>query len=273
MFKQFGTSKEVFVNQDEGMFVALAITLDTNIHTLETEAIGGRTYAKAGSVVKEGDVVRGILAESYELENGRANARVVVEGYCWASMLTNNALNAVSSLPKIVVMPYKAIVLRLENNNSLAAILHIEGAKFASNIGASDLTISGATVTSVKVLNGGTDLRITVSQAGDISVTAIASDGFIGGSGAAVKGLPINFTSEVGTKNAVTVTAGDNGTASVDKATAAEGQIVTITAAGSQGYIVDKVTVDGTEISKVSGSYTFVMPDRAVAVVATFKAE
>ena len=58
MFKTFGNSKEVFVNQDEGMFVAFPITLDTTAYTFETETRNGRTYVKAGSVVKEGDSVK-----------------------------------------------------------------------------------------------------------------------------------------------------------------------------------------------------------------------
>lgn len=271
MFKTFGTSEEVFVNQDEGMFIAFPITLDTSIHTLETETEGGNVYVKAGSVVKEDSVVLGILAERYLLVNGIAQARVVVEGYAWASKLTDNAIASASSLPKIVIMPYKAIVLSLVSNNGLVAFLHAEGARFASTIATSDITATGASVTSVAVQDNG-DLKVTFSQAGDVSITAFDSDAFTGVTGATVKGLPISFTTDASTKYAVTATAGDNGSVSVDKATAAEGEIVTITATPASTYSIDKITVDGTEITAVGGSYTFVMPGKAVAVVATFKA-
>ena len=272
MFKTFGTSKAVFVNQDEGMFVALALTLDENVLTLETEQEGGRTYVKAGSVVKEGDVVRGITAERFDITDGPVAGRVVTEGYCWASSLTSNALAAASSLPGIVIMPYKAIVFGLERVNSLVAILKVEGAKFASDLQASDFTVSGATVTSATPLADGT-LKLTFSQAGDISITAINSGAFTGVTGATVKGLPIKFTLVAGTTNAVTVTAGEHGSASSDKTTAAEGEIVTITASPASQYVVDKVTVNGTEISVTSGAYKFIMPDVAAAVSVTFKAQ
>lgn len=272
MFKTFGTSKAVFVNQDEGMFIALALTLDENVLTLETEQEGGRTYVKAGSVVKEGDVVRGITAERFDITDGPVAGRVVTEGYCWASSLTANALAAVSSLPGIVIMPYKAIVVGLERVNSLVAILKVEGAKFASDVEASDFTASGATVTSATPLADGT-LKLTFSQAGDISISAIDSGAFTGVSGATVKGLPIAFTLVAGTGNAVTVTAGDHGSAVSDKATAVEGEIVTITPTPASQYVVDKITVNGTAISAVGGYYKFIMPDAAVAVSVTFKAE
>lgn len=272
MYKTFGTTKEVFVNQDEGMFVALPITLDETVLTLETITEGGKKYALEGSVVKEGDVVRGILPERYDITEGPAAARIAVEGYAWASRLTALALASASALPKIVVMPYKAIVASLVGISGLAVTLHIEGGKFKSTIATSDITVSSGTVSSVVVLNEGNDLRFTLSAAGTGSVTAIATTAIEGASGATFKGLPIDFTVAADPKYAVTATAGDNGSVSVDKATAAEGEVVTITATPESTYAVDKVTVDGVEITESSGTYSFVMPGRAVAVVATFKA-
>ena len=46
MYKEFGSTKEIFVNQDEGMFVALPITFDASVLSLETEVRSGRTYVK-----------------------------------------------------------------------------------------------------------------------------------------------------------------------------------------------------------------------------------
>lgn len=272
MFKTFGTSKAVFVNQDEGMFIALALTLDENVLTLETEQEGGRTYVKAGSVVKEGDTVRGITAERFDITDGPVAGRVVTEGYCWASSLTANALASVSSLPGIVIMPYKAIVVTLERVNSLVAILKAEGAKFASDVETSDFTASGATVTSATPLADGT-LKLTFSQAGDISITAIDSGAFTGVSGATIKGLPIAFTLVAGTGKAVTVTAGDHGSASANKQTAVEGEIITLTITPASQYTVDAVKVNGTAISASGGTYSFIMPDVAAAVTVSFKAE
>lgn len=271
MFKTFGTSKEVFVNQDEGMFIALPITLDVDIHTLETEVEGGRTYVKAGSVVKEGDVVKGILAERYDITEGIANARVVVEGYCWASRLTDNAIAAASTLPKIVVMPYKAVVYSIVEQGGLKIKLHVEGARFSDSVAANKFTVSGLTISSVTKLSDG-DLAITFTAAATGKITAIDSSILVGVSSPTVKGLPLEITTVADPKYNVSVTAGNNGTATANKSTAAEGEIVTITATPSGGYAVDKVKANGVEITYDSG-YTFVMPGEAVAVTVSFKVQ
>ena len=52
-YKEFGSTREVFVNQDEGMFVALPLTFDEDTLELELDETGGRKIVKAGSVVKE----------------------------------------------------------------------------------------------------------------------------------------------------------------------------------------------------------------------------
>lgn len=198
MFKTFGTQKAVFVNQDEGMFVALPITLDTTIHTLETETEGGYTYAKAGSVVKEGSVVRGILPERYDITSGTANARVAVEGYAWASMLTKNALDAASSLPKIVIMPYKSVFVELVSTDTTAhkaIIACTQGAKFASGINADSFTVTGLTLAAGGVtLKADGTVELAFSAAGSGKITNIAGAAFDGATGATLKGLPIDLT-------------------------------------------------------------------------------
>lgn len=106
---EFGNTKEIFVNQDEGMFVALPITFDEDVLELEIEETDGRKIVKAGSVVKEvvDDVtyIKGITAEPYDITYGPVVGRVVVEGYAWASRLTNAAKEAAPLLPRIVLYP------------------------------------------------------------------------------------------------------------------------------------------------------------------------
>lgn len=197
MFKSFGNEKAVFVNQDEGMFVALPITLDTTTHTLETESRGGRTYAKAGSVVKEGTSVRGILAEEYDVTEGTAFARIVVEGYAWASRLTPNALTAAPNLPHIVVMPYHYIAVELGEIDTTAHTVKViakEGAKFASTFSGSDITATttGGATLAYAVNTDGDTLTITASAATKVTVSAFAASAFIGSpSGSLVKGLSL----------------------------------------------------------------------------------
>ena len=71
---------------------------------------------------------------------------------------------------------------------------------------------------------------------------------------------------------AVTVTYGENGTASTDKATAKKGEIVTLTATpSSASYVFDKWEITAGDIT-IGSDNKFVMGDKAVAVKATFKA-
>lgn len=197
MFKTFGTSKEVFVNQDEGMFIALPITLDADTYTLETETEGGRTYVKAGSVVKEGTTVRGILPERYDITEGVAQARVAVRGYAWASMLTDAALEAASSLPEIVIMPYKSVFVALvseDTENHKAVITVTEGSKFASTVAASDFTVTGLTLNEGGVTyNSDGTVTLAFSAGGAGKITAIKGTAFVAATGATLKGVPMDL--------------------------------------------------------------------------------
>ena len=195
MFKTFGNSKEVFVNQDEGMFVAFPITLDTTAYTFETESRNGRTYIKAGSVVKEGDSVKGIMAEEYDITDGPIAGRYVVEGYAWAACLTAAALAGASSLPKIVVMPYKYVSVEFVSADPVAhklVIRTVNGGKFKSGFTSSDLTIElGSSITANYAVNAaGDELTITASGTTHAKITAIT--GIVGAAtDFVVHGLPI----------------------------------------------------------------------------------
>lgn len=270
--EEFGNEKAVFANQDDSIFSAIPITLDSNVYTLETETVNGRTYAKAGSVVKEGSIIRGILPEKYDITDGPTAARVALEGYAYASRLTVEAIAAVSALPKIVLMPYKATIVRAEEVAGLGLKIVIEGAKFATSIATNKITTSSGTVSKVVTAADQNSITVYFTQEGEVAITAIDSDAFAYASGTVLKGLPITANVELGDKHAVSVTAGSNGTASADKSTAAEGEIVTITATPSSDYQVDTVKVDGVAIEYDSG-YKFVMPNSAVAVAVTFKVQ
>ncbi|MCH5312255.1 MAG: DUF4957 domain-containing protein, partial [Prevotella sp.] len=71
---------------------------------------------------------------------------------------------------------------------------------------------------------------------------------------------------------AITVAETENGTVTVDKTEAAEGETVTITATPSEGYEIDEIKVvaaDETEVTVTDN--TFEMPAQAVTVTVTFK--
>lgn len=105
MYKEFGSTKEIFVNQDEGMFVALPITFDASVLSLETEVRGCRTFVKAGSLVLQLSDIKGITAEEYDITYGPVVGRVVVEGYAWKNGLTAKAIQGAALLPRIVLLP------------------------------------------------------------------------------------------------------------------------------------------------------------------------
>ena len=69
----------------------------------------------------------------------------------------------------------------------------------------------------------------------------------------------------------VTVTAGDHGSASVDKATAKKGETVTLTCTPASTYEVDTITVTSGGVT-IGSDGKFVMGDKAVAISVSFKA-
>ena len=195
--EEFGNEKAVFANQDDSIFSAIPITLDSNVYTLETETVNGRTYAKAGSVVKEGSVVRGILPEKYDIKEGPVAARVAIEGYAYASRLTVEAITAASALPKIVLMPYKAAIVNVEAIGDNKVVVNVEGTKFATTAATANFTVTGGTISSVSVSTDQNSITLTFAAAGEVSITAIASEAFTGvPTGITLKGLPLNVVVE-----------------------------------------------------------------------------
>ena len=195
--EEFGNEKAVFANQDDSIFSAIPITLDSNVYTLETETVDGRTYAKAGSVVKEGSVVRGILPEKYDITEGPVAARVAIEGYAYASRLTVQAVASASALPKIVLMPYKAAIVNAEAIGNNKVVVNVEGTKFATTAATANFTVTGGTISSVSVSTDQNSITLTFAAAGEVSITAIASEAFTGvPTGITLKGLPLNVVVE-----------------------------------------------------------------------------
>ena len=195
--EEFGNEKAVFANQDDSIFSAIPITLDSNVYTLETETVDGRTYAKAGSVVKEGSVVRGILPEKYDITEGPVAARVAIEGYAYASRLTVQAVAAASALPKIVLMPYKAAIVNVEAIGDNKVVVNVEGTKFATTAATANFTVTGGTISSVSVSTDQNSITLTFAAAGEVSITTIASEAFTGvPAGITLKGLPLKVVVE-----------------------------------------------------------------------------
>lgn len=196
MFKAFGNREAVFINQDEGMFVALPVTFDSTALTLDTASVNGRTIVKAGSLVVRSGVNIGITAEEYDITDGPVTGRVVVEGYAWKHRLTAAAIAAVSSFPKIVLMPFLYLEYSLVGVDTTdhKATIKVVGGKFLSTIATTDLTVSTLTASAVALNDDATELTITFTAAGTGSVTAIAGTAVAGEESATVVGLPISVT-------------------------------------------------------------------------------
>lgn len=71
--------------------------------------------------------------------------------------------------------------------------------------------------------------------------------------------------------HSVTVTAGDHGTATADKATAKIGDVVTLTITPADTYVLDEITVTAGGVT-VGADKKFVMGDKNVAITVSFKA-
>ncbi len=129
----------------------------------------------------------------------------------------------------------------------------------------------------------GTKITLTVTPAAGYEVDQITSSDVTVAADKTftmpAKDVAINVTFKQSTvtpgdKYAVTVADTENGTVSVDKTEAAEGDTVTITAEPADGYEVDAIKVtkaDNSEVT-VADDNTFVMPAEAVTVTVTFKA-
>ncbi len=77
------------------------------------------------------------------------------------------------------------------------------------------------------------------------------------------------------TAYAVTAENAENGSVSFDKTSAKKDEEVTVTVSPDTGYTLGTLTVDGKDVtaSVKNNSYTFMMPDHAVSVSASFTAE
>jgi len=152
MYKKLGGTKNVFVNQDEGMFVAFPFTFDEDSATLETETVGGRKYVIEGSLVKTGNIINGITAERYDITEGPVVGRVVVEGWAWKDLLTVNARQALASLPKITTFPINEKVtlnsIAITNKEALLALeVGSDAVTVKYSLNPSDYPTEGATIT------------------------------------------------------------------------------------------------------------------------------
>ena len=88
--------------------------------------------------------------------------------------------------------------------------------------------------------------------------------------------VAVTFTESPRQQFAVTVTAGENGTATPESATVAEGESVTVEIAANDGYVIDRLTVNGTPVDAAAGQSEYsltVTPTADTAVSVTFAAK
>jgi len=173
MYKKLGGTKNVFVNQDEGMFVAFPFTFDEKSATLETETVGGRKYVIEGSLVKTGNIINGITAERYDITEGPVVGRVVVEGWAWKYLLTVKARQALASLPKITTFPINEKVtlnsIAITNKEALLA-LEVGSAPVTVtySLNPSDYPTEGATISL-------TSSKVTVLSVNNLVVSVVGA--------------------------------------------------------------------------------------------------
>lgn len=203
----YGRQKAVFANQDDGIFSAIPITFDESALTLETYTEGVRKFVKAGSVVKDGNTVKGITAEEYEITDGPVTGRVALEGYVYVENLTQSAAESLSLLPKIVPIPYGKIVYARRGESGLDVYLKVSGSVWTSSVAATSFTISDTDTTNMEISaveRGSKDNSIvkltfaekasTTAADGSLQITQINTSAVVGSSGKVIEGLPITIT-------------------------------------------------------------------------------
>lgn len=204
----FGDQKAVFANQDDGIFSAVPITFDSSVLTLETYTANNRTYVKAGSLVKSGSTVKGITAEEYDITNGPINGRVVLEGYVYVEALTEQAATNLSSLPKIVPIPYGKIIFEAQEASGLKVVLKAHGTVWTSTAAAANFTVTddspatNATISAVaRDTSDNSLITLTIAPAetkslvnGMFKISAIEAAAVVGSTGKVTAGLPIVIT-------------------------------------------------------------------------------
>lgn len=200
MNKKFGFSSEVFINQDEGTFVAFPYTFaEGNVGVkLETELREGKKYVLAGSIVQEGSTSLGVVPEEYCISDGPVAGRIVVAGYCYVSKLTSRAQELLPSLPNIVAMPcnqivvwMKELILKTEPVQKVQLVLKVEGGTWHTSIDKSVFTV----VQEIKsiVRNDSTTLTLEFDKdESQIDITSVKKDAFYLAGGKSIKGLPIS---------------------------------------------------------------------------------
>lgn len=202
----YGRQKAVFANQDDGIFSAIPITFDESALTLETYTEGVRKFVKAGSVVKDGNTVKGITAEEYEITDGPVTGRVALEGYVYVENLTQSAAESLSLLPKIVPIPYGKIVYAKRGESGLDVYLKVSGSVWTSSVAATSFTISDTDTTNMEISaveRGSKDNSIvkltfaekasTTAADGSLQITQINTSAVVGSSGKVIEGLPITI--------------------------------------------------------------------------------
>ena len=188
------------------------------------------------------------------------------------------------------------------DNAALSAVIPVENGQYTATMSAVD----NKYCVSTSAKNGKvTGLESSVVAAGtEVTLTATADSGYdFSGwtvNGEAVEGgatktftingnttITANFTvhhsssggSSSGSSTTVSASKSDNGSVSIDKASASKGSTVTVTVKAKDGYKLDKLTITDAKgntiaVAKKSDSkYTFTMPDSKVTITPTFVAD
>ena len=189
------------------------------------------------------------------------------------------------------------------DNAALSAVIPVENGQYTATMSAVD----NKYCVSTSAKNGKvTGLESSVVAAGtEVTLTATADSGYdFSGwtvNGEAVEGgatktftingnttITANFTvhhsssgggSSSGSSTTVSTSKSDNGSVSIDKASASKGSTVTVTVKAKDGYKLDKLTITDAKgktvevTDKGNGKFSFVMPEGKVTVTPTFVAD
>ena len=189
------------------------------------------------------------------------------------------------------------------DNHSLSAVIPVPEGTSAATMSAVGKKYSVTTSAENGTVSGLTENM--VAEGTEVTLTATADSGYdFSGwtvNGEAVEGgatktftingnttITANFTvhhsssgggSSSGSSTTVSTSKSDNGSVSIDKASASKGSTVTVTVKAKDGYKLDKLTITDAKgntvevTDKGNGKFSFVMPEGKVTVTPTFVAD
>lgn len=210
----------------------------------------------------------GTLTVSFELLNKVAYR---LSSDANATTATVTVKQVLAALPTVADQSFEKDAADASETIKTAVVAALKTA-WGDEIGAAATVTVGAVDVTAAIAEKTVDVTVAVS-----GIYVLDNTG--GTSGTITVKYAVTETEVPETGNTITITAPTNGTVTANKEKAEKDATVTLTITPAAGYVLDTLTVTGIggnvtpTIAADKKSATFIMPDEAVTVAATFKTE